>query len=75
MILKYILVDCTWGSWQSWYDCSETCGDGKTIRTRSKIVPESNGGICIGESVQHLACNQGPCSGKFNLQKRILSRI
>ena len=63
-----------WGSWQSWSDCSETCGDGTTIRTRSKVVPESNSGTCSGESAQILNCNQGGCSGMFNRQ-RVYYRI
>ena len=72
--MEHILVDCTWGSWQSWLDCSVTCGDGIAIWTRSKIVPESNGGTCIGEIIQQTNCNPGPCSGKSNL-KRISSQI
>jgi len=50
-------VNCVWGSWSGWGQCSKTCGSGgKETRTRSKTVVEANGGTCSGSSTQQRSC-------------------
>ena len=51
-----------WGPWSDWSDCSEDCGEGIEIRTRSIAIPAQNGGApCTGPSEETRSCNLGPC--------------
>ena len=56
-------VDCAWGDWSEYSDCSVECaGDGTKTRTRTKAVEASNGGFdCSGSSEEAMNCNNGPC--------------
>jgi len=56
-------VDCAWGDWSEYSDCSIECaGDGTKTRTRTKAVEASNGGFdCSGSSEETMNCNNGPC--------------
>ncbi|CAL9698264.1 unnamed protein product [Knipowitschia caucasica] len=51
---------CAWSSWSLWSPCSTTCGAGLRTRYRS-LIPESEGGECQFEEVQHKSCDPGPC--------------
>ena len=63
MMINFVLVDCKWGSWHPWSDCSVTCGNGITTRKRSKTVPQIDSRKCIGKSTEESACNPGRCPG------------
>ena len=56
------LVDCEWGDWVEG-DCSATCGTGEQNNTRTKLVEEANGGICIGNYSEVINCTLEPCPG------------
>ena len=47
----------TWGKWENWLSCSQTCGSGTRTRLRACKVPDG----CSGQSVQTGTCNEGPC--------------
>uniref|UniRef100_UPI0037E9B6AB hemicentin-1 n=1 Tax=Semicossyphus pulcher TaxID=241346 RepID=UPI0037E9B6AB len=58
-------VDGSWGSWQSWGECSASCGGGERSRVRLCNSPSaSNGGRpCPGDSSQLSRCNAQACPG------------
>ena len=59
-----VLVDCKWGHWGGWGDCSEPCGGGNQYRNRIVIEEAENGGNQCGGSVKESrACNVSPCPG------------
>ena len=58
------LVDCAWGDFGDWGDCSATCGDGERSRTRIIATPASgNGAECTGDATETETCNEGECPG------------
>ena len=54
-------IDCIWGAFGAWSDCSATCGGGEQHRHRIKTVVEANGGICVGGSRETNTCNTAAC--------------
>ncbi|XP_029988074.1 hemicentin-1 [Sphaeramia orbicularis] len=58
-------VDGNWGPWQSWAECSVSCGGGERTRVRLCNSPSpSNGGrSCPGDSSQLSRCNTQACPG------------
>nr|XP_006818865.1 PREDICTED: von Willebrand factor D and EGF domain-containing protein-like [Saccoglossus kowalevskii] len=58
-------VNCEWGQWSSWSDCTYPCGtDGTQTRTRSKDKDASCGGSsCSGSSTETRSCNVPGCNG------------
>jgi len=53
------VTDCV-GSYSTWSDCSETCGDGLHTRSYNVTTPASQGGTPCPVS-QSQSCNIGPC--------------
>ena len=52
-------VDCEWGIWTQWTDCSLTCGDGENTRTRSHVTEAKyDGEPCEGDSEGSRHCNK-----------------
>merc|ERR1719220_2091615 len=48
---KHVAVDCLWSKWGTWSTCSKSCGNGFSIRKRTKSTTPKNGGKeCIGQS-------------------------
>nr|XP_026691172.1 hemicentin-1-like isoform X1 [Ciona intestinalis] len=55
-------VNCRWGSWNSWSDCSKSCENGTRQRTRNFAVEGACGGTaCIGMNTSVETCNQVCC--------------
>ena len=54
-------LDCQWGEWSSYSDCSVTCGTGNQIRTREKTVEEQYGGLCQDSAHDSKICTLDPC--------------
>ena len=75
MLLKCILlidfdandneVDCTWTSWNSWSNCTKSCGGGTRTKNRTKSVTEAYGGTCQGNTTETQVCNEQKCPGKI----------
>ncbi|TRZ22552.1 hypothetical protein HGM15179_004536 [Zosterops borbonicus] len=58
-------VDGNWGPWQSWSQCSASCGGGEQTRVRlcSSPAPLNRGRPCPGDSSQISRCNTQACPG------------
>ena len=65
-LIFYIVspLDCEWSEWQIG-ECSETCGGGTKLSSRTKTVEEKYGGNCDGESTMEDSCNSEDCPGNF----------
>lgn len=53
-----------WTQWETWWDCSKTCGGGETVRYRDC---EENGKWmpgCPGKDTNKKECNTQSCSGE-----------
>ncbi|CAJ1459864.1 unnamed protein product [Effrenium voratum] len=57
------IVDCRWGEWASWSDCSCECGGGTKRRTRAVMEAPRNGGAsCQPQAMEEaFPCNTQPC--------------
>ena len=53
--------EATWGSWNSWQDCSKTCSDGTRTRLRACMLLGEPSNDCSGDSSETETCNEGPC--------------
>jgi len=55
-------VDCTWGDWEGWSDCSATCGGG--TRSRNRPIEQHNNfyGTCSGASSDTTVCSPTSCA-------------
>lgn len=62
----FVLVDGGFGSWSSFKDCSEECGEGYQERTRqcNKPAPAHGGEDCLGETTDSRVCKLKECPGK-----------
>ena len=60
-------VNGGYSNWGEWSDCSSTCGDGTTTRSRTctNPPPSSAGLSCVdgglGDASEKKACYDGPC--------------
>ena len=62
--LLYCLVDCVWGAYGQWTDCSADCGTGTQTRTRSEATTAAHGGTdCVGDATETRDCNTHHCPG------------
>uniref|UniRef100_G1MRA1 Hemicentin-1 n=1 Tax=Meleagris gallopavo TaxID=9103 RepID=G1MRA1_MELGA len=58
-------VNGNWGPWQTWSQCSASCGGGEQTRTRlcRNPAPLYHGHPCLGDSSQISRCNNQACPG------------
>ncbi|XP_012591877.2 hemicentin-1 [Microcebus murinus] len=58
-------VDGSWGNWQSWSQCSASCGRGEKTRMRlcDNPAPARGGRPCPGDATQVSRCNMQTCPG------------
>jgi len=55
-------VNCEWSEWQSYGNCSKTCGGGFKERKRIKAKEKAfNGDDCVGNATEKDVCNPGGC--------------
>ena len=59
-------MDCQWSPWTV-DKCSVLCGIGTQRNTRTKILTEQNGGMCLGEAANEQYCKEQSCQGKISL--------
>ncbi|KAL3870937.1 hypothetical protein ACJMK2_038965 [Sinanodonta woodiana] len=59
------IVDGRWSEWTEWSDCSVTCDNGTTTRTRdcSNPSPAHGGKDCVGNSTETFHCSLYKCPG------------
>jgi len=60
---KFKKIDGGWSRWSSWRSCSEKCGGGFRMRTRScdSPKPKYGGAQCRGNYYQTISCNTENC--------------
>jgi len=60
---KFQKIDGGWSRWSSWSSCSQKCGGGFKIRTRSCDAPKPKygGTRCRGNYYQTISCNTDFC--------------
>lgn len=73
--LLFVTVHGQYSAWSGWSECSNTCGDGISFRTRSCDSPEpANGGRqCSGMAKETKPCRIQDCPGKPTI--KLLSNI
>lgn len=55
-------LDCVYKSWSEWSTCTQSCGTGSKMRTRSiERYQEYGGKPCQGERVERTECTIGNC--------------
>ena len=59
-------VNGGWSSWDSWSNCSQSCGTGYQERNRTctNPIPKNGGTPCVGLSRQSQICNTHVCPGE-----------
>jgi len=58
----YPTVDCAWGEWSDWSECSKPCGGGVKSKSRVIATEAKNGGkACSGNSMESEQCNVHFC--------------
>ncbi|KAL3870898.1 hypothetical protein ACJMK2_038929 [Sinanodonta woodiana] len=64
-------LDGAWSDWTEWSDCTVTCDNGTTTRTRdcSNPVPAHGGKVCAGNSTEtfHCSINKCPVHGAWSV--------
>ena len=67
-VLFYVFAakPCHWASWTEG-SCDRTCGGGKKLDTRRKLVQEQNNGECLDGDTRVESCNPQQCPGEFFL--------
>mmetsp|Transcript_9563 Transcript_9563/g.17110 ORF Transcript_9563/g.17110 Transcript_9563/m.17110 type:complete len:1334 (+) Transcript_9563:115-4116(+) len=59
---KVCAVDCSWGLWSSWSQCTKSCGGGYTFRNRQELIPATAGGkFCEGSGREESVCEATLC--------------
>ena len=56
--VSFLPSDCLWSPWSDWSDCSVCGAPGKRERKRTIVVPEKNGGTCVGRDQEFVECNE-----------------
>jgi len=57
-------IDCSFGDWSEWGDCSQSCGRGLQFRTRKRMEGRYGGKPCEGDLVGNQDCvNEADKSG------------
>ena len=57
-------IDCQWGPYGEWMECTKSCGGGEKTRSRSKETSAENGGKdCPGNETDTTSCNEHSCPG------------
>ncbi|XP_036354448.1 hemicentin-1-like isoform X2 [Octopus sinensis] len=65
-----VVVHGMWSSWNKWSECSTTCGEGRTFRTRlcDNPAPVNGGNPCVGSHKEFIPCstlNDCPVDGRW----------
>ena len=61
-LMLAVNADYGWTEWNEWSECSATCGEGVSERTRECLIA---GGFCNGDASQTRVCNLGPCGREY----------
>ena len=77
LVISLSLVPGNWSTWSDWSSCSETCGYGTRVRTRScnNPAPAHGGATCQGDAINTDACFVRPCPRKLILSQEVLYNL
>ena len=53
-------MSCKFSNWSKWSGCSEKCGSGVKVRTRTVAAKAKYGGKCVGAKRETKSC-EGNC--------------
>ena len=56
-----ILVDCRWGNWGSWSECTQECERYSVRKMERKR--QQDGAQCTGNNNRTSSCNEERCPG------------
>jgi len=56
-----LVVDGVWSEWSNFGACSDPCGGGTQMRTRTCTPPTNGGKPCSGDTEEQQDCNIQPC--------------
>ena len=62
------LVDASWRSWQTWEECSVSCGSGTQWRHRECRPALHGGQDCQGAHNESQLCSTHECPGMHSVQ-------
>ena len=65
-------VSGKWARWDSWSQCSQTCGGGIQRRERACAdpAPENGGADCVGNGQEERSCADWKCPGMPENKRR-----
>eukprot|EP01012_Entosiphon_sulcatum_P049575 TRINITY_DN6820_c0_g1_i6.p1 TRINITY_DN6820_c0_g1~~TRINITY_DN6820_c0_g1_i6.p1 ORF type:complete len:7637 (+),score=112.47 TRINITY_DN6820_c0_g1_i6:5459-28369(+) len=55
-------VDCVMSSWSEFGQCSQPCGGGFKLRSRTILTKPANGGVACNATAEYAPCNLQPCA-------------
>lgn len=59
-------INCKWGEWAPWTQCSKSCGGGRRSRDRAVDIESQHGGIqCRGDTQVWEWCRTNPCAADY----------
>lgn len=60
-----------WSEWSNFGRCSNMCGKGAQLRTRTCTDPEpmNGGSYCLGPASEQIECFEKPCEGTYSVYK------
>ena len=63
------MINCKWGDFGNWTQCTKTCGSGTQTKSRAKIQKAENGGAeCEGSSSEVTTCEMTTCPGNWKMR-------
>jgi len=54
-------IDCVWEKWQTWSECSATCGPGSRSKRRTNIPAQFGGSACVDAFEKSIDCFLAEC--------------
>jgi len=55
-------INCVWTNWSAYSNCSQVCGGGVSVSTRTQNPPAQYGGTpCVGNATDSVPCNTQIC--------------